>query len=120
MVGAVEAIPADDSVLARVLESGLRNLESGHEHAFEAMQVTGEEETMKLEHQLGYLASIGSVASMAGLLGTVEGMVGAFTVIAARTTTPPAERTRQSDLYGVGDYIDRALHRDPGDCTRQH
>lgn len=87
--GAAEMIRTDDSVLARVVETGLRNLEKSHEHAFEAMQVAGEEETMKLEHQLGYMALIGSVAPMVGLLGTVEGMVSAFTVIAARTTTPP-------------------------------
>ncbi len=87
--GAAEIVRADDSVLARVLETGLRKLEKGKEQALEAMQVAGEEETMKLEHQLGYMALIGSVAPMVGLLGTVEGMVGAFTVIAARTTTPP-------------------------------
>ncbi len=87
--GAAELIRSDDSFLGQVLAAGLGKLEKGYDHAIEAMQITGEEETMKVEHRLGYMALIGNVAPMVGLLGTVEGMVAAFTVIASRTTTPP-------------------------------
>ena len=46
------------------------------------MQEVGEEETMKLEHRLSYIAMIGTVAPMVGLLGTVDGMIASFSVIA--------------------------------------
>ena len=47
---------------------------------------------MSMEHKIGYLALIGSIAPMLGLLGTVQGMVMAFQVIANSSTSPkPAE-----------------------------
>jgi biopolymer transport protein ExbB len=56
------------------------------------MQEVGEEENMQLEHRLSYLALIGTISPMFGLLGTVDGMVQAFAVIAHSTVTPkPAE-----------------------------
>lgn len=82
----------DDSFLGRVLSAGLQRLSLGYDHAIEAMQEVGEDETMRLEHRLSYVAMIGSVSPMVGLLGTVDGMVQAFSVIATRNTTPkPAE-----------------------------
>ncbi len=52
------------------------------------MQEVGEEETMKAEHRLSYIALIGSISPMVGLLGTVDGMVASFMVIASSDTTP--------------------------------
>jgi biopolymer transport protein ExbB len=66
------------------------------------MQVVGEDETMKLEHKLGYLALIGNIAPMLGLLGTVDGMVSSFGVIANSEQTPkPAKLAAgiQTALY---------------------
>ncbi len=45
---------------------------------------------MRLEHKLGYLATVGGVAPMIGLLGTVFGMVAAFSVIANSAAAPQA------------------------------
>lgn len=86
---AAELVRADDSFLGVVLGAGLSKLEKGIEPAMDALHLAGDEETIKVEHRLGYMALIGNVAPMVGLLGTVEGMVAAFTVIASRTTTPP-------------------------------
>jgi biopolymer transport protein ExbB len=44
---------------------------------------------MSLEHRLSYLGTIASVSPMVGLLGTVWGMVKAFSVI-AKDVTPQA------------------------------
>jgi biopolymer transport protein ExbB len=52
------------------------------------MQEVGEEESMRLDHLLSYLALIGTISPMFGLLGTVDGMVQAFDVIAQSTTSP--------------------------------
>lgn len=90
--GAYETARNDDSFVARVLAAGLAKLSRGYPEAVEGMQEVGEEENMVLEHRLSYLALIGSIAPMVGLLGTVWGMVASFQTIARSTTQPkPAE-----------------------------
>lgn len=89
---AYELAKSDESVLGKVLAAGMARLGDGYDHATKAMQETGEDENMRLEHRLSYLALIGTVAPMVGLLGTVDGMVQSFSVIATRSTTPkPSE-----------------------------
>jgi biopolymer transport protein ExbB len=89
---AYELAKADDSFLGQVLSAGLAKLSSGYEQAIEAMQEVGEEENMKLEHRLSYMALIGTVSPMVGLLGTVQGMIASFQVIATSTSAPkPSE-----------------------------
>jgi biopolymer transport protein ExbB len=82
----------DDSFLGSVLSAGLGKLSQGYPQAIEAMQEVGEEENMKLDHRLSYIALIGTISPMVGLLGTVNGMVAAFQVIATTDTAPkPAD-----------------------------
>ncbi|HWA99758.1 MAG TPA: MotA/TolQ/ExbB proton channel family protein, partial [Pirellulales bacterium] len=89
---AYELAKSDDSFLGHVLSAGLGKLQSGYAQAIEAMQEVGEEETMRLEQRLSYIALIGTIAPMVGLLGTVDGMVASFQVIASSTTQPkPSE-----------------------------
>jgi biopolymer transport protein ExbB len=89
---AYELAKNDESFLGKVLSAGLARLSSGYPQAIEAMQEVGEEENMNLEHRLSYLALIGTISPMFGLLGTVDGMVQAFEVIARSTVSPkPAE-----------------------------
>ncbi len=86
--GAVELLQTDDSFLGQVVAAGLTKLERGLPAAIEAMQEVGEEETMKMEHNLSYMALIGNISPMVGLLGTVQGMISAFRHIATSGTTP--------------------------------
>ncbi len=86
--GAYETARADDSFVARVLAAGLSKLNRGYGEAVEGMQEVGEEETMEMEHRLSYLALIGSIAPMIGLMGTVYGMIESFRVIANSPTQP--------------------------------
>jgi biopolymer transport protein ExbB len=89
---AYELAKNDESFLGQVLSAGLQKLSAGYAQAIEAMQEVGEEETMKLEHRLSYIAMIGTIAPMVGLLGTVDGMIASFSVIANSATSPkPAE-----------------------------
>ena len=85
---AYELAKSDDSFLGRVLSAGLVKLSSGYEQAIEAMQEAGEEENMRLEHRLSYLALIGTISPMVGLFGTVWGMIDSFSVIATSPVTP--------------------------------
>lgn len=89
---AYELARTDDSFLGRVLSAGLAKLQTGYPEAIEAMQEVGEEETMRLEQRASYIALIGTISPMFGLLGTVDGMVSSFDKIATSTTQPkPAE-----------------------------
>lgn len=90
--GAYELAKGDESFLGKVLSAGLARISSGYAQSVEAMQEVGEEENMRLDHRLSYLALIGTICPMFGLLGTVDGMVQAFNVIAESTVSPkPAE-----------------------------
>src|SRR3989304_3326968 len=53
---------------------------------------------MKLEHRNGYIALIAQIGPMFGLLGTVDGMVMAFDVIAQSNVTPKPSELAQ----GIG------------------
>ncbi len=86
--GAYELAKSDESFLGKVLSAGLARISSGYPQAVEAMQEVGEEENMRLDHRLSYLALIGTISPMFGLLGTVDGMVQSFNVIAQSTGAP--------------------------------
>lgn len=86
--GAYELAKNDESFVARVLAAGLGRLNRGYEEAVEGMQEVGEDENMHLEHRLSYLALIGTIAPMLGLMGTVQGMIASFRVIATSPTQP--------------------------------
>ena len=86
---AYELAKADDSFLGQVLSAGLAKLSVGYAPAMEAMQEVGEEENMKLEHRLSYMALIGTISPMIGLFGTVHGMISSFQVIAAGSGSTP-------------------------------
>ncbi|MGI5832194.1 MAG: MotA/TolQ/ExbB proton channel family protein [Thermoguttaceae bacterium] len=89
---AYQVAKENDSLLGRVLAAGLSRVPSGYDKAVQTMQDVGQEETMKLEHQIGYLALIGNIAPMIGLFGTVVGMIASFQVIAAGGATPSPQK----------------------------
>jgi biopolymer transport protein ExbB len=74
---------SSDSSLGKILSVGLAKVsENNLAGAEQAMNDAAEEEVMALEHRLGYLGTIASISPMVGLLGTVWGMIIAFSVIA--------------------------------------
>ncbi len=90
--GAYEFARADESFVGRVLAAGMGRLSRGYPEAVEGMQEAGEDENMALEHRLSYVAMIGSIAPMMGLMGTVQGMISSFDKIALSVVAPkPSE-----------------------------
>ncbi len=87
--GAYELAKSDESFLGHVLSAGIAKVSTGYSEAIEAMQEVGEEENMRLEHRLSYLALIGTLSPMIGLLGTVDGMISSFKLIANTATGAP-------------------------------
>jgi biopolymer transport protein ExbB len=70
----------DDSPLARTIAAGIRRLPRGYLAAEKAIEDAGGNEAMKLRHNLRLLYSLGSVATLLGLIGTIWGMIKAFEV----------------------------------------
>ena len=87
---AYELVSNDESFMGQVLAAGMPRLQQGRDAAQKAMEDVIASESMKLDHQLSYVGLIASVAPMIGLLGTVDGMVASFSVIANSASTPKA------------------------------
>lgn len=97
--GAYDAACGNDSFVGKVLAGGMSRVPRGYEAAVKGMEAVADEEILEMEQSIGYLALIGSVAPMLGLIGTVQGMAITFQVFAAAVTSP---RTAQlSDGIGM-------------------
>ncbi len=79
---AEQACRAQPSLLAAVLLAGLNEAGGQWSHIEKCMEDTLAEQAARLFRRLEYLAVIGNVAPMLGLLGTVLGMIFAFREVA--------------------------------------
>jgi biopolymer transport protein ExbB len=89
---AYQRLAADSSFLARVLAAGVRKLPSGTAIAQRAMEMANDDVTMEMEHRTTYLATVGTLGPMIGLVGTVYGMIRSFQVIATAGSSPQASQ----------------------------
>jgi biopolymer transport protein ExbB len=78
---AIRLSEARDSVFSRVVAAGLRKAHEFPDQIRDAMDSTGRREASHLRQKISYLANIGVIAPMVGLLGTVWGMILAFGAI---------------------------------------
>ena len=99
----------------RVLAAGVRKLPAGLITAQRAMELANEDATMEMEHRTTYLATVGTLGPMIGLVGTVYGMILSFRVIAVEGSSPQASQLAAGHLDGAVRHArgDRAV--DPGD-----
>jgi len=86
---AYEMAKNDSSFLGRVMTAGMGRLQYGIEDAREAAFATVETIKSGKEQLNAYLATIGTLGPLLGLVGTVWGMIGAFRVIAASNKIDP-------------------------------
>lgn len=80
----------DSSPLGEILAAGLSNMQNSREIMKEAIEESGRHVVHELERYLNTLGTIASVAPLLGLLGTVFGMIDVFTVVAVQGTGNPA------------------------------
>jgi len=86
---AYDACKDNDSFLARLVRTGIANLPNGRQEAKEAMQGATEEIVTTLEMRISYLAIIGTLGPMIGLVGTIWGMIMSFQEIATAAGAQP-------------------------------
>ena len=72
----------DNSFLARLVRTGVANLPAGRAEAKEAMNAISEEIVVGMDQKISYLATIGTLGPMIGLVGTIAGMIDSFQTIA--------------------------------------
>lgn len=88
---AYEVLRGSDSLFSRALTSGVERLSHGFDRGVEAMVSVAEDGKLDMEHKVSPIATIGSVAPMLGLMGTVIGMILAFQEISLGGQPKPAE-----------------------------
>lgn len=81
--GAFQSCEAQPSFLATLLKISLGEAESGWTAVEKALEDSTAEQTARLMRRVEYLAVIGSIAPMLGLLGTVVGLTFAFHEVAS-------------------------------------
>ncbi len=86
---AYDACRDNDSFLARLVRTGVANLPNGRAEAKEAMNTTLDEVVTGMESRISYLAIIGTLGPMIGLVGTIAGMIASFQEIATAAGAQP-------------------------------
>ena len=86
---AYDACRDNESFLARLVRVGVANLPNGRAEAKEAMNSTQDEIVTGMEARISYLAIIGTLGPMIGLVGTIMGMIASFQEIANASGAQP-------------------------------
>ena len=85
---AIEYAGNDDSYLGRVINAGLREASNGYSAMAQAVEESSEAETSRILRPIELLNTLGQVAPMMGLFGTVYGMIVAFQQLVAAGGKP--------------------------------
>lgn len=106
---AFDLAKGEHSFVGQVLTSGMSRLQYGIEDAREAALNTVESVKAGKEQYITYLATIGTLGPMLGLVGTVFGMILSFMVLAVPGSTPKPDELAKGishalvvTLLGIG------------------
>lgn len=79
--GAIRVCSGSDGALAKVLKSGLKRAKQGPSQIQNAIDATALEMIPKIELRLPYLQMVANVSTLFGLLGTISGLISAFSAV---------------------------------------
>jgi len=82
IAGAVTACENEPVPLTKIIAAGLREADAGEAEVQKAMDEEALRELPKVEKRTGYLAMLGNLATLAGLLGTITGLIKSFASVA--------------------------------------
>ena len=80
--GAIKVCSGNSTPLTRIVQAGLMRANRSDEEIASAMEEAGLRELPQLEKRTGYLAMMGNLATLAGLLGTITGLIKSFAGVA--------------------------------------
>ncbi len=96
---AVNYCRANDSPIARMVQAFIKRLPRGFDAAEKALEDAGGNEALKLRTNMRMFYSIGSVATLLGLIGTIKGMILAF-----MNTAKAGDAANKVELLSKGIY----------------
>ena len=80
--GAIKVCSGNPTPMTRIIQAGLTKFNRSDDEITAAMEEAGLRELPQLEKRTGYLAMLGNLATLAGLLGTITGLIKAFAGVA--------------------------------------
>jgi biopolymer transport protein ExbB/TolQ len=80
--GAIKVCSGNSTPLTRIVQAGLMRANRSDEEINAAMEESSLRELPQLEKRTGYLAMLGNLATLAGLLGTITGLIKSFAGVA--------------------------------------
>ena len=80
--GAISTCQSSPSPVTRIIAAGLRRAGGSEHDVQQAMDEEALRELPKIEKRTGYLAMLGNLATLAGLLGTISGLITSFASVA--------------------------------------
>jgi biopolymer transport protein ExbB len=79
--GAISTCEATPAPLTKIIAAGLRRVGGPEHEVQQAMDEEALRELPKVERRTGYLAMLSNLATLAGLLGTIHGLIGSFAAV---------------------------------------
>jgi biopolymer transport protein ExbB len=80
--GAINTCQASPSPVTRIIAAGLRRAGGSDHDVQQGMDEEALRELPKIEKRTGYLSMLGNLATLAGLLGTITGLIKSFAGVA--------------------------------------
>jgi biopolymer transport protein ExbB len=79
---AIELCSRSTAALPKIVKAGLSEYSKSHKDIQNAIELASMAELPKLEKRTHYLSAIANVATLLGLLGTIQGLIGSFEAVA--------------------------------------
>ncbi len=101
VAGAVAFCQTSGQALGRIVGAGLSSLNRTDEDVQEAVDEASLEELPRIEVRSGYLAMIGNISTLLGLLGTIVGLIKSFAGVSLTNVNDPATIEKAKQYVGL-------------------